>query len=1472
MLGVDDDVDQGEAHEDAILTTLSSEDSWFECDEARRTNCNRAARYGNFSRDVGVAPMDVTVADDDTAGVVVSHTSLDALYDNYGDALSPAIYHLNLTSKPTAPVTVSLSGWTSAEGGYEPTRVSPATVTFTPATWADGRRVVVRARAPIEQRPVCSSGNRFCNAIESRSEIVVHTATSVDSMYEGISVENVAVGVSVVHDASDPPKILSARFSNLLNSLIVTFDRPTDRLERAGAFSCTAAFDLAAVEVASLFGRGDSLCTFTSDSVLKVVFGQGATVVPGTTVALLGHALKSSAAGASLRTVNESFFVGQPLVPTVPTVSLSPSSTAVGLCDDLVLDGSASSGSGGRAPIYGFTVASVSGHDVANITAALQATNVASGGRGMYKATVPSDAMNPGSVFSVTLTSTNFLGYSDSATVTVTKLGAPAPLVKVQGANPRMTIHSDALKLQASAELPTMTCVSQDLSSAKMGFSWFEDTGAFTGQLSGTSKNPRALEIPAGSLAAGVSYIFRVVGYMVDEMSLNNTGSVTVTIVPQDLVARIAGGAYQQIGRDTDFELDGSESEDPDESVLPFVYAWSCAEVSAGASCGALGNLGTGAVANVAANTLTVGTYTFSLVASTSDGRSSATSVTIEILAGAPPAISISALQAKKYNKDEGFTSVTASVSSTLDFTTVWSSVDSDVASPFLLAGQATASISNRHMAVVALSALTEGSSYTFMLTATDSDGQSSYSTVALIINEAPSSGSVEVNPASGFALDTGFEFTALNWVDEDMPFRGYIFGTADVSVVAGVVTVDAESFAPFGDLRGDASLSGVTLSAGSNFTNYTVGVFTQVIDSYGAVGWATSTVRVRAKPLTTGQLYNISTAKSAEAIDGGNADGSKMVLVATTDAMKDTAEDVAGGRRALLGASGGSELLATTLRGLWDTYAITTVTQADVASLLDVLVGIVETVNSNPDYVTKDVASGSLAFLTTILDASHGAGLALSTTAATNAGKVLAALFETDLFASDEPTSVASWANVTAVLGKTSAGMVLGAYDGVGYALTHGDVDMYTYRSLLSGLGSLGSLALSAGGSADSATAVSFDAAAAEITAKLGAAGVASSSALDLKVATLPSSLFDYTTGVFVGTAAAKASRLDQASTSGGLLLRSELTLVEVALQDSTAPLEQGLISGLASTIDITLAATVPFNTSVGAFERSFKCDNTGDVVDLNCPLEPMSHTCDLDTHGSGGKYFFTFACPMVVPVCLWWDESTASFSDEGCAVASGYSPTAVTCSCTHLTTFVLSGNTTEPSFEALSTPSPTLSPTELPTAQPTHPPSPLPTAQPSLRPSPAPSWRPSQAPTLLPSFAPTVEPTHAPTPRPSLPPSHAPTVSPSLWPTASPSLRPTTADTATVEVSFAVVATAAPTDADKCVSRSARSARQTHLDASVPCRPCHLPVLRLRQKTCPLTRQVVFAPPLVLLLCPLASPSHPSVLPSLCTPSLLV
>jgi len=146
-------------------------------------------------------------------------------------------------------------------------------------------------------------------------------------------------------------------------------------------------------------------------------------------------------------------------------------------------------------------------------------------------------------------------------------------------------------------------------------------------------------------------------------------------------------------------------------------------------------------------------------------------------------------------------------------------SSSSDIATVYKSGTTYASTVSNSLKATLALWKLTEGETYSLILTATDSDGSSSYSTLSVVINEPPSSGDIAVTPKDGYALESSFRFTAEEWDDTDKPFT-YIFGTTGINSDG---TIDASVLSPFGDERHQSFFAGVILEAGLNSTNYSV-------------------------------------------------------------------------------------------------------------------------------------------------------------------------------------------------------------------------------------------------------------------------------------------------------------------------------------------------------------------------------------------------------------------------------------------------------------------------------------------------------------------------------------------------------------------------------------------------------------------------------------------------------------------------
>jgi hypothetical protein len=68
-----------------------------------------------------------------------------------------------------------------------------------------------------------------------------HASSSSDPFYEGLGTAALNVYVSVVYDATNPQRVSSAIYANMLNSLSVTFDMATTvpSMTNLGIFDCT---------------------------------------------------------------------------------------------------------------------------------------------------------------------------------------------------------------------------------------------------------------------------------------------------------------------------------------------------------------------------------------------------------------------------------------------------------------------------------------------------------------------------------------------------------------------------------------------------------------------------------------------------------------------------------------------------------------------------------------------------------------------------------------------------------------------------------------------------------------------------------------------------------------------------------------------------------------------------------------------------------------------------------------------------------------------------------------------------------------------------------------------------------------------------------------------------------------------------------------------------------------------------------
>ena len=108
----------------------------------------------------------------------------------------------------------------------------------------------------------------------------------------------------------------------------------------------------------------------------------------------------------------------------------------------------------------------------------------------------------------------------------------------------------------------------------------------------------------------------------------------------------------------------------------------------------------------------------------------------VVITAGAPPTVSIATLSEAKYNPiADSYLQLSGLAEASVGpvVSQQWTQVGSTIVPPPFIPGS-----DQRITGVVRLDALTAGVTYTFKLTCSDMFGETSYSTVEVVMNEAP--------------------------------------------------------------------------------------------------------------------------------------------------------------------------------------------------------------------------------------------------------------------------------------------------------------------------------------------------------------------------------------------------------------------------------------------------------------------------------------------------------------------------------------------------------------------------------------------------------------------------------------------------------------------------------------------------------------------------------------------------------------
>jgi hypothetical protein len=698
--------------------------------------------------------------------------------------------------------------------------------------------------------------------------------------------------------AAPTPTLLSAKFQDSGAGFTVTFSSATNRPGiTAISFACSALFDFTGVASTS--------CSWVSSSAVRVQFlaaPAGTRLIAAdadtdSEVRLLPGLIRAACSSGSSATTCASYApadaqtvsIQLPDSPVTPTVVLRVPSL-IAECDDVLVDPTLTSGSGGRGwQKVQWTVLKQVGSEIASsgdIAAVLDDYGPATA----QLISIPKQLLSSAQ-YTLSLSVTNFLGQSATATASFTvNNNANLPVLNILG--PSTVSIKPSQSLAVFAAVSRASCAEAGVA---VSYRWRLLHDGRDTALKSTSASPTMFRLPASVLNATSVYTLEFqasVGATANYAAAVATESVTVRVENGAIVAVVQGGNFRSLASPEAFLLDASASYDENyvsrtTSQAALSYVWSCRIISNtqqyGQTCDAL-LVGRESAAQLSllGSALDIGTtYEFLVTASSADGRSSSFAVAVLNNAGST-ATSITTAASAKVNPGKRLT-LTGTVSGGYALDCSWSaSVDgvtqtirADTPLTGTLAVGSVRTPAAFPLAVPA-STFSAGSAVTFRLTAFKSGTEAqfaSYSEITLVMNAPPSGGTVMASVQAATALADPVTFTAASWADDatDLPLAfDYVYRTA-----ASQPALTIQS-------RGASNMVTSVLPAGQPSQRYAVTVTCNVYDSYLAASAASVDVTVTVAANTDVAAY-VSAALSASLLSKNVDSVSQAVANAAT-------------------------------------------------------------------------------------------------------------------------------------------------------------------------------------------------------------------------------------------------------------------------------------------------------------------------------------------------------------------------------------------------------------------------------------------------------------------------------------------------------------------------------------------------------------------------------------------------------------
>ena len=686
-----------------------------------------------------------------------------------------------------------------------------------------------------------------------------------------------------------PPHLMSATFSSDGRKIQLDFDAATDRGMKFinnifKQFPCSS---LIVVKE----GISGLRCIWETDSTLLIslISSKKEFVNIGDEVKLLNGKIKAACPqGMSCSDFNysteDSVEIAPPLVATYPFVSLQVSSATLSNCSDLEIDPSQSFNKGGahRPWLRVHWTVSGSGGDTVEIENQLNAYYA---NHTVTPFTVLSEFLRVGSL-TFTLSLKNFFGKEGITSTTVTIIEEAIPAASVFG--PSVFEMNRWATLELHADGSFQNCYNDTGELHTLSYKWAGYNGVVLDPtLLSTSLNPRIFRLNPYTLDVGSTYSF-VSTVAVDDTanSIPVIYTTKVNVIRSGVQAEIAGGELRSVTSSELFLLDASGSSDLDYPESPLTtFAWSCVEESPifGRQCNTTFSSDSSQYVDssyLAANSTTDMSFLFTVSVRGYDGLVATATAAVKVLIAAHlPRVNVVGLN-RKYSVSKKVV-LSCTVATTADTLVTWNSsnVDLGIAASTALSRFVSAQSSITFRLSLKSHTLNPGEYYTFQFLSSGVHNNFSDSTlvqeIKIHMNEPPSDGYLTVIPSTGFAFNTTFLLSSLNWDDDvaDYPLKYVIQSYNDNRDSATI-------------LKTRSSIPSVksTIPQGLKLKRYFVTCEVIVSDVYGSFGVANSSVIV--KPLPSSQLQIFATGQLTVALESFDPDLALNVISSTVSAL----------------------------------------------------------------------------------------------------------------------------------------------------------------------------------------------------------------------------------------------------------------------------------------------------------------------------------------------------------------------------------------------------------------------------------------------------------------------------------------------------------------------------------------------------------------------------------------------------------